>query len=265
MEAIIPISEGQFQVDARDLHEFLEIGKDYTTWIKDRIQQFGFREGADYQVFPEFGGNPTGGRPAMVYQMTLGMAKELSMVQNNERGKQARLYFIACEERLKQIVQAPRLPASYAEALRELADTVEQKALLEAKIEEDKPAVDFYAKVGDAKGLHTMNEAAKLLGWGEIKLFAHLRDMRILCEQPHNVPRQCYIDQGYFLSKETTYTKDGAQYVHSTTYVTPKGLEWLHKVAPVPQKRHGAAHPGMALKEIRHTFGSETAESFAGR
>ncbi|MFH1740979.1 MAG: phage antirepressor KilAC domain-containing protein [bacterium] len=148
--------------------------------------------------------------------------------------------------------KTPALPQTYSAALRELADTVEQKALLEAKIEEDKPKVEFYDEVAGAKGLHTMNEAAKLLDWGEIRLFAHLRDMGVLLENPKNMPRQCHIDAGRFSVKESTYFKNGEQKIHARPFVTPKGLIWLQKVAPSPKKHGWPGHRpgGCGLKEL---------------
>ena len=90
-------------VNARDLHAFLEVRWDFTTWIKRRIAKYGFVEGEDYEVFHKFVENPQGdrgGRPTDEYQLTIDMAKELAMVENNERGRQARRYFIECERRL---------------------------------------------------------------------------------------------------------------------------------------------------------------------
>tara|TARA_R110000796_G_scaffold117736_1_gene230779 strand:- start:19753 stop:20526 length:774 start_codon:yes stop_codon:yes gene_type:complete len=92
---------GQVQtVNARDLHQYLEVGKDFSTWVKNRISRYGFVEGADYVVFTNSGENPSGGRPATEYHVSLDMAKELAMVERNERGRQARRYFIDCERRL---------------------------------------------------------------------------------------------------------------------------------------------------------------------
>ena len=90
-------------VNARDLHNFLEIGKDFTTWIKDRINKYDFQENQDFIVFTENGENLKGGRPKQEYHLTIDMAKELSMVEKNEKGKIARLYFIDCEKQLRQI------------------------------------------------------------------------------------------------------------------------------------------------------------------
>ena len=90
-------------VNARDLHACLEIGRDFSSWIKGRLAKFGFALGADYateQVFPRSGENP-GGRPATDFHLTLDTAKELAMVENNDRGRAVRRYFIACERRLR--------------------------------------------------------------------------------------------------------------------------------------------------------------------
>lgn len=90
-------------VDARELHTFLEVGRDFSTWIKDRIDQGLFVEGKDYVVFPGIGENPQGGRPSKEYGLSISMAKELSMLERNEQGKLARQYFIECEERLAAV------------------------------------------------------------------------------------------------------------------------------------------------------------------
>lgn len=105
MDGLIPVFRtviGGREVDvvnARDLHAFLEVGKDFSTWIKDRIRKYGFEENQDFEVFTKIGENPQGGRPSLEYHLTLDMAKELSMVENNERGRQARRYFIEVERR----------------------------------------------------------------------------------------------------------------------------------------------------------------------
>jgi phage anti-repressor protein len=89
-------------VSARELHEFLEIGTVYAAWINERIEQYGFVEGKDYVVFSPEGKNPRGGRPLKEHAISLDMAKELAMVERNEKGKQARQYFIECERQAKE-------------------------------------------------------------------------------------------------------------------------------------------------------------------
>jgi len=95
------VGAGQVQtVNARELHAFLEVGKDFSTWLKSRIDQYDFVKEVDFvEVFPKTGENSAAGRPAKEYALTLGMAKELSMVERNARGKQARNerhYMIIC-------------------------------------------------------------------------------------------------------------------------------------------------------------------------
>ena len=77
-------------VNARDLHAFLEVGKDFSTWMKDRIEQYGFIENQDFVCSPISGNEGRGGHNRKDYHATLDMAKELAMVERNERGRQAR-------------------------------------------------------------------------------------------------------------------------------------------------------------------------------
>ena len=103
-DELIKITEenGQRAVSARELHLFLGVGRDFSNWIKGRIEEYGFIENQDYMVFAEIGENSNGGRPLKEYALTLDMAKELSMVEKTERGKQARRYFIEMEKLAKQ-------------------------------------------------------------------------------------------------------------------------------------------------------------------
>lgn len=102
--------------DHRDLHAGLEVGRDHTNWIKGRIAEYGFVEGRDYEVFdsPDRA-NQTGrggDRRSKVYRLSLHMAKELAMVEGNERGKLARRYFIWVEENASRHTRpVQRLPS----------------------------------------------------------------------------------------------------------------------------------------------------------
>lgn len=104
MKELITITEqnGQRAVSARELHQFLESKQEFANWIKNRISDYGFIEGQDFEVFDNFIKNPTGGRPAKEYALSLDMAKELSMVERNEKGREARRYFIEMEKLAKQ-------------------------------------------------------------------------------------------------------------------------------------------------------------------
>jgi hypothetical protein len=96
---------------ARQLHSFLEVDKVLAAWVQDCIGSFSFVEGQDFVITEnEFFPNSektSGGRPAKEYFLTIDMAKELSMMERNDKGKQARRYFIDCERRM---IKAPSLP-----------------------------------------------------------------------------------------------------------------------------------------------------------
>ncbi|HDT6077741.1 TPA: antA/AntB antirepressor family protein [Aeromonas veronii bv. veronii] len=115
---LIPVSQSQIgddlvqTVNARELHAFLEVGKVFAAWIQDRIEQFGFIENQDFIVISESGKNLKGGRPSKEYYLTLDMAKELSMVERNAKGKEARQYFIQCERVAKSPNSTPMLVAA---------------------------------------------------------------------------------------------------------------------------------------------------------
>lgn len=91
-------------VDARTLHQFLEVGRDFSNWIKDYIAEFDFVENVDFLAkFGEQDEKKHGGGNRIDYTLSMDMAKELSMLQRNEKGKQARQYFIAAEKKLRQV------------------------------------------------------------------------------------------------------------------------------------------------------------------
>jgi len=87
-------------VNARELHKFLEVESRFNDWIAIRISEYDFVENQDFISFTENSVKPQGGRPSKEYHITLDMAKELSMVERNAKGKQARRYFIDCEKSL---------------------------------------------------------------------------------------------------------------------------------------------------------------------
>lgn len=106
MVTLIPVFNGVIQqenmqlVDARILHQFLEVGKKFASWITCRINEYEFIENQDFLSFSQNREKPKGGRPTVEYHITLDMAKELSMIERTEKGRQARKYFIDCEKRL---------------------------------------------------------------------------------------------------------------------------------------------------------------------
>ena len=126
--------EGIETVNARELHGFLEVGRDFSTWIKDRIEQYGFLENVDYAVSKSI---PQNGGTAIEYHISLDMAKELSMVERNEKGRIARKYFIECEKKLN-ISNSVLLPL--LEEMKIRLDRIESKQIAHAPAKKKKPA-----------------------------------------------------------------------------------------------------------------------------
>ena len=100
---IIKRGESEQWVDARNLHSFVESKQEFANWIKPFIQEFGFIEGRD---FLKILSKSTGGRQAIEYTITLDMAKHLAILQRNEKGMQARQYFINAEKELRTLQAA---------------------------------------------------------------------------------------------------------------------------------------------------------------
>ncbi|EGT4187541.1 antA/AntB antirepressor family protein [Clostridioides difficile] len=100
---------GEKIVFARELHNNLEVKRQFIDWIEDRIKQYGFKENEDYSVFHKNMKNSTGGRPSKEYVLKLDVAKELAMVQNNNKGREIRRYFIRLEKLLNRTLSNSQL------------------------------------------------------------------------------------------------------------------------------------------------------------
>lgn len=137
----------------RDLHKFLEIETPYTIWVK-RMLEYGFIENHDFVTIML---ESTGGRPSENHQITLDMAKEISMIQRSPKGKEARQYFLECEKKLKGNLFA--LPGSLKEAYLMLAKQEEEKEKL--ALERD-TAIETKAYISDKKTATAMNTASQL-------------------------------------------------------------------------------------------------------
>jgi len=124
-------------VSGRELYEFLEIATPYTRWF-ERMTEYGFTENVDFTVIAKNVHDDTafgGVRKIIDHAMTIDMAKEISMIQRTEKGKQARQYFIQVEKEyrkeLKKTLSDPR------EQLRLFYQFGEQTAVRVDAIEKD--------------------------------------------------------------------------------------------------------------------------------
>ena len=113
---LIKIYNGSL-IDARELHTFLESKQHFANWITNRITRYGFIENEDYFTFNKIikreNSKKQGASKSKEYHLTLDMAKELAMLENNDKGRQARKYFIEAEEALIKLKQNKRLEAFF--------------------------------------------------------------------------------------------------------------------------------------------------------
>lgn len=210
-------------VSARDLHDFLEVKTAYKDWFP-RMCEYGFTEGED---FCSFLSESTGGRPAQDAVLTIDMAKELCMIQRNEKGKQARQYFLQIEKDWNSPEKV------MARALQIAGDKLKR---LENKVEVDAPKVLFADAVSASKTSILVGELAKLLKQngvdiGQHRLFRWMRENGYLIRRngtDFNMPTQKSMDLGLFTVKETAIThSDGTVTVSKTTKVTGKGQQYF--------------------------------------
>ena len=111
---LIPVFNGTISnetallCNARDLHAFLGVKKVFAAWITNRISEYEFIENQDYILLSNLGKQTSGrgGHNRKDYHLTLDTAKELAMVERNEKGRQIRRYFIECEKKLRSMQPA---------------------------------------------------------------------------------------------------------------------------------------------------------------
>lgn len=208
-------------LSARELHEFLEIKTEFAKWMH-RMCEYGFSKDVDYRVIVKNDENPLGGRPSTDYEITIDMAKEIAMIQRNEKGKQARQYFIEVE---KQWNSPERIIA------RGLIESQKMIENLNQQIVEMRPKVLFADAVSTSKESILIGQLAKLIkqnGYeiGQNRLFQWLRENGYLIKggSRYNQPTQKAMDLGLFEVKERTVTNpDGSIRITLTTKVTGKG------------------------------------------
>lgn len=236
MNEIVKIREenGKRAVSAIELYDFLEVDTRFNDWIK-RMFEYGFEEGKDfYSILSKT--TPKGGRPTTDYALTLDCAKEISMLQRSEKGKQARQYFIEMEKKALAPRTGKELIAQalvFANQILEEAKLENEQLMIENKAKEKQlqlaaPKVELFDAAMSTDSVMLIREAAKLISdMGQNKLFAKLRDDKYLMK--NNEPYQRYIDAGYFQIKERVVNTATDNMIRFTTYVTQKGIAHLHQ------------------------------------
>lgn len=215
-------------VSARELHGFLQVETPYHKWFP-RMCEYGFTENQDFSVMDIFVHNPAGGPQSMKdAQLTIDMAKEICMLQRNEKGKQARQYFIQLEKDWNS-------PEKVMARALQIADR--KIHALESEIESNRPKVLFADAVATAKTSILIGELAKLLkqngvkDMGQNRLFDWMRNNGYLIRRKgtdYNMPTQYSMERGLMEIKETSVSHaDGHVSITKTPKITGKGQQYF--------------------------------------
>jgi anti-repressor protein len=219
-------------VSARELHKFLEVDSQFSHWF-ERMAEYGFTIGVDYEVIAENGYNSKGGRPTTDYQLTVDMAKEICMIQRSEKGKQMRQYFIQLEKDWNSPEKVMARALKIAD--RRITQLRESNKQLAMQAEQDAPKIQFADAVSGSNDCILVGELAKLIQQsgvdiGQNRLFIWLRKNRYLMRNRNgnNVPTQRSMSMRLFRIKEKVISKGGGgSQIVPMPIVTAKGQQYF--------------------------------------
>lgn len=207
---------------ARDLHEFLEVKTAYKDWFP-RMCEYGFAEGEDYCSFLSDRSDGLPGKPRQDAQLTIDTAKEICMLQRNEKGKQARQYFLQLEKEWN----SPE--AVMARALKMAQEKLERVKAINSNLTVQnaimQPKAEYFDGLCDRESLTGIRETAKLLGLKQNDFVKWLIDHKYIYRDKRGrlMPYAEHVDSGLFTVKETY--NDKTDWTGVQTLVTVKGKE----------------------------------------
>lgn len=258
-----PFSGATIQtVNARELHAFLGVSRDFNQWMREQIERARLVEGRDYLTYEEVVQVPHQGgarsTKKIQYAITLDAAKHIGMMSGTDKGFEVREYFIACERRAQDALPNFADPAAAAIAWAEQyraqqvlavqnAAQAEQLALAAPKV----AALDRIAR--ETEGATCLRITAKLAQVPEKQFLQFMQQEGWITRHHHSNTWMGYSDKeaaGLLELKRTTVTRDdGSDKVVEQVLVTPRGLAelierkapWLRKVGNQPPSRRGPA------------------------
>ena len=197
MNNLINVSLNENQepvVSGRQLYQVLGVKTPYSMWF-DRMVEYGFTENQDFLLNNFVKQIGRGGHNKIDHVLKLDMAKEISMIQRTDKGKEARQYFIQVEKDFNS-------PEKIMARALKIADRKIIK--LEATIEEQRPKVIFANAVSASHTSILVGDFAKLmrqngLNFGQNRMFAWLRENGYLISRKGhswNMPTQKAMDLG---------------------------------------------------------------------
>lgn len=168
-------------VSGRDLHMFLEIGTQYTKWF-ERMCEYGFSENVDFRAVSQKRLTAQGNESTFIdHELTIDMAKQLCMLARNDKGKQAREYFI-------QIERDWNSPEKVMGRALKIANNVinNQKITIaqqNQQLQELQPKATYYDLVLQNTSLLSITQIAKDFGLSARRLNQILKDKGVQYKQ----------------------------------------------------------------------------------
>ena len=238
MNSLIPINYDNPErptVSGRELHDFLEVGADYRHWFP-RMCEYGFTEGEDFNSVKIDRVQNEGGRMVSRtiddHQLTIPMAKELCMIQRNERGKQARQYFLAIEAKWNSPEAVMRRAVLIAQKQNDQLKAANRQLLAENS--DLKPDAEYARAVCVGKNCRTTTSLAKDYGLSAEKLNSILHGLKIQYKTSDGqwVLYAKYCGKGYTKNRKSTpfqHKSTGEWDTKNTTVWTEAGQRFIYE------------------------------------
>lgn len=234
---LIPISYDNPErptVSGRELHEFLQVGTKYADWFKRMCEGGLFTEHVDFEsCFSNLGSEKQhGGQNKVDHQLTIPMAKELCMIQRNERGKQARQYFLAVEAQWNSPEAVMRRAVLIAQKQNDQLKAVNKQLLAENS--DLKPDAEYARAVCVGKNCRTTTTLAKDYGLSAEKLNSILHGLKIQYKTSDGqwVLYAKYCGKGYTKNRKSTpfqHKSTGEWDTKNTTVWTEAGQRFIYE------------------------------------
>lgn len=234
LKSLIPVSYDNPErptVSGRELHDFLEVTTRYNDWF-NRMTEYGFTEGEDYYSKMSNRSDGLAGKPRTDHQLTIPMAKELCMIQRNERGKQARQYFLAIEAKWNSPEAVMRRAVLIAQKQNDQLKAANRQLLAENS--DLKPDAEYARAVCVGKNCRTTTTLAKDYGLSAEKLNSILHGLKIQYKTSDGqwVLYAKYCGKGYTKNRKSTpfqHKSTGELDTKNTTVWTEAGQRFIYE------------------------------------
>lgn len=216
----IKVQDNQQLVSARELHKGLQLRRQFTDWVKQNFKDF--EEGTDFVFTPGSVNMPNGGtKEVQDYALTLGMAKELSMMSHTELGKIYRKYFIELERKWNDPKEVVKRGYEYLQS---------ENTQLKLENSQLKPKAEYTDKMLANPGLETTSMIAKNYGMSSVTFNKLLHEQGIQYRQGKTwLLYAKYQNKGYTHVEPFEYIdSNGLKQVRNTSKWTQKGQKFLY-------------------------------------